>query len=280
MDRSVWLVTGASTGLGLSTVKALLSKGYKVAATTRSKARLLENLGPVEGPALLVIEVDLRNDTEIKNAVEATISHFGQLDVVLNNAGYGHMGPLEEFSRDDLREQFEVNVFAVHAFIKYSLPHFRGRKNGYYLTCSSLSALCPEPGLGVYAASKAAITALTETLVDECAGFGIKATSVEPGSFATQFFGATVATVPTEATAGQYELIHHVLDTVRANPGPKPGDPDKAALLFIELANDANPPRRVFVGKMASDFAALKADLILKDLAKWRDRSVATDFSP
>jgi NAD(P)-dependent dehydrogenase (short-subunit alcohol dehydrogenase family) len=277
MERRVWLVTGASTGFGLSTVKALLKHGHQVAATTRSKTRLLENVGPNDDSRLLILEVDLRNDAEIKSAVDSTISTFGQLDVVVNNAGYGHVGPLEEFSRDALREQFEVNVFAVQAFIKYSLPHFRSRKNGYYLTISSLAAFCPEPGLGVYAASKAAVTALTETVADECAAFGIKATSIEAGSFQTNFFGAIVKA---EETTGEYELIHRVMNSVGGSTVRKPGDPDKAALLFIELANDPDPPRRVFLGKMACDIAAAKTELIAKGVATWRDRSVATDFDP
>jgi NAD(P)-dependent dehydrogenase (short-subunit alcohol dehydrogenase family) len=277
MDRKVWLVTGSSSGFGLSTVKALLQHGYQVAATTRSKTRLLENLGPCDQAQLLVLEVDLHNDTEIKGAVDATIARFGQLDVVLNNAGYGHVGPIEEFTREGLLEQFAINVLAPHAFIKYSLPHFRARKNGYYLTLSSLAAFCPEPVLGAYSASKAAITALTESLADECAAFGIKATSIEPGPFETPFFSATVAT---EQRAPEYEAFHRLLDSVKTKRAKKAGDPARAAQLFIELANDPDPPRRVFLGKLACDIAALKIASLGKDLEKWKGRSIATDFDP
>jgi NAD(P)-dependent dehydrogenase (short-subunit alcohol dehydrogenase family) len=275
MERRVWLVTGASTGFGLSTVKELLKQGYQVAATTRSKPRLLENLGPCDQSRLLILEVDLKNDAEIKNAIDTTIGHFGQLDVVLNNAGFGQLGPVEELSRQVLLDQFEVNFFAAHAFIKYSLPHFRSRKNGYYLTCSSLAGFCPEPGLGAYAASKAAITALTEAVAYECAGFGIKATSLEPGPFQTRFFDAVSTT---DSQAGAYQEIHRVLDSARTSTAKKAGDPDKAALLFIELAKDPNPPTRVFLGKMACDIAAMKLELMAKNLAEWKDRAIATDY--
>jgi NAD(P)-dependent dehydrogenase (short-subunit alcohol dehydrogenase family) len=274
MERRVWLVTGASNGFGLSTVKELLTQGYHVAATTRSMSRLLENLGGCDQSRLLIQEVDLKNDSAIKAAIDTTISHFGQLDVVVNNAGYGHVGPIEEFTRETLIEQFQINVFAAHAFIKYSLPHFRARRNGFYLNCSSLAAFCPEPGLGAYAASKAAMTAITEALAYECAEFGIKATSVEPGSFETQFFSAIVAT----NMGPEYDVIHRVFDSVKTSNVRKPGDPAKAALLFIELANDPNPPRRVFIGKMACEIAAMKTEQIAKDIEQWKERSIATDF--
>jgi NAD(P)-dependent dehydrogenase (short-subunit alcohol dehydrogenase family) len=277
MDRKVWLVTGTSTGIGLSTVKQLLKQGYHVAATTRSQSRLLENLGSCDQTHLLVLEVDLMNDEEIKDAVDKTISHFGQLDVVMNNAGFGQLGPLEELSRQTLIDQFQINVFAVHSFIKYSLPHFRARKNGCFLTCSSLAAIRPEPGIGAYAASKAAITALTETIADECAEFGIKAISLEPGSFETKFFDAAVVT---DSTSGEYQQIHRVFDFVKTNKARKAGDPDKAAQFFIELANHPNPPKRLFIGKMACEFGGLKLDELAKDVGEWKARSLATDYDP
>jgi NAD(P)-dependent dehydrogenase (short-subunit alcohol dehydrogenase family) len=279
MIRQVWLITGSSTGFGLSIVHQLLTQGYQVAATTRSQSRLLNNLKLSNTPNisnLLVLEVNLTNDVEIKNAIDSTITHFGQLDVVVNNAGYGHIGPIEEFTRELLREQFEINVFAMHSFIKYSLPHFRSRRNGFYLTLSSLAAFCPEPVLGIYAASKAAMTAMTEALVEECSTFGIKATSVEPGSFNTNFFGACVVT---DERIEEYETIHHVIDSVRINRKVQPGDPDKAVKLFIELANDPNPPKRLFVGKMACDIATKKMKQIAEDMKVWEDRSISTDFA-
>jgi NAD(P)-dependent dehydrogenase (short-subunit alcohol dehydrogenase family) len=275
MDRSVWLVTGGSTGFGLAAVNELLKQGYKVATTTRSESRLRENLGPCDDSRLLVLEVDLKNDDEIKKAVDSTISHFGQLDVVLNNAGFGQIGAIEELSKQAIMEEFEINVFAAHAFIKYSLPHFRSRMNGYYLTVSSISAFCPPTGLGIYAASKAAITAITEAIGDEAGHLGIKVTSVEPGPFQTNF---TKAMAQTDENISEYRQIHETLDRMKVNATRRPGDPARAAKLFIELAKCPDPPRRIFPGKIAINLAEQKISKITKDLATWRSQCLATDF--
>jgi NAD(P)-dependent dehydrogenase (short-subunit alcohol dehydrogenase family) len=276
MERQVWLITGASSGLGLSTVKELLKNGYKVSATTRSKARLLERIGAHDESRLLALEVDLKKDDEIKAAVELTISHFGQLDVVMNNAAYGQRGSVEELTRQQIIDQFELNVLAVHSVYRHVLPHFRSRRNGHFLTISSTVAFVPSMGLGIYGASKAALTAMTEALAQEVDEFGIKVTSVEPGPFDTEF---NAQAQWCDEIISDYKTVHDRLNSMRYTTERRVGDPEKAAVLFLELANHPSPPRRIFIGKPALALANGKIESLQREIEEWKDRAGATDYS-
>jgi NAD(P)-dependent dehydrogenase (short-subunit alcohol dehydrogenase family) len=273
MTRLTWLVTGTSAGFGLATVKALLSDGYEVAATTRSIDSLLSSLGAASAhPNLLPLEVNLLSDDSIASAVSATIERFGQLDVLVTNAGYGVSGAVEELSRADIVKQFNVNFIAPHSFIKAALPHFRARRSGYILNISSIAAFKPVTGWTVYSASKAALTALSDVLADEVAPFGIRVTAVMPGPFKTNF---RTATDSVDAQVGEYVNVREALR--KWAEGKQPGSPEKAARLFIELANSPEPPRWIFLGAVALQRATEKAALIEREIATWRDQAIATD---
>jgi NAD(P)-dependent dehydrogenase (short-subunit alcohol dehydrogenase family) len=273
MTRDVWYVTGCSSGFGLSTVQELLKQGYKVAATTRSIPRLLSKLTDLPTDNLLPLEVDLTSESSIQSSISQTISKFGQLDVVVNNAGYSMIGAIEEVSRDEIVRQFEVNVLAVHTIIQTVLPHFRSRSNGYFLNISSGLAVTPLPGAAIYTASKTAVLGLTDVLINEVAPFGIKATTVLPGPFATGFAdGSEKAAHRIDAYQAIYERQELYKNTKH------PGSTELSAKLFIELAKNPNPPRRIFLGKRANTRGAESAQANLDEIEEWKAAGIAVDL--
>jgi NAD(P)-dependent dehydrogenase (short-subunit alcohol dehydrogenase family) len=265
MTRQVWFVTGTSSGFGLSTVQELLKTGYKVAATTRSLAKLQAALGGEFHVNCLPLEVDLTNESSIKQAVEQTISHFGQLDVVVNNAGYLQAGIIEDVSRDQVVRQFEINFLAVHAVVQAVLPHFRSRSNGYIINVASAVTVNNVPVMGIYTASKCALVGYSDVLGVEVAPFGIKVTTVLPGPFDTGFGGATQ---PPVAEGPAYEKIYAARAASRATR-KLPGSTELSAKLFIELANNPTPPTKIFLGKMANDWAKARAQANLQEVEEW-----------
>jgi NAD(P)-dependent dehydrogenase (short-subunit alcohol dehydrogenase family) len=273
MTRDVWYVTGCSSGFGLSTVQELLKQGYKVAATTRSIPRLLGKLTGLATDNLLPLEVDLTSEASIRASVAQTISKFGQLDVVVNNAGSGQMGAIEEVSREEILRQFEINVLAVHTIIQAVLPHFRSRSNGYFINIASALAVTPVAGMGIYTASKTALLGLTDVLVNEVAQFGIKATSVIPGPFKTGFGDGSVrAAKRIDVYAELYER-HNGYKSFN-----HPGSTELSAKLFIDLAKNPNPPARIFLGKNANDRGIASAEEHLKEIEQWKAAGTAVDL--
>ena len=273
MTRQVWFVTGASKGFGLCTVKALLKEGLQVAATTRSVPALLEAVGG-ENPSLLPLEVDLTSDAAIKAAVDKTVEKFGQIDVVLNNAGYGVTGAVEEVSNDEIRRLFDINFFAAHTVIQCVLPYMRARKSGYIINVASIAAVRARPGFGLYSASKAALVGMTTSLIDEVAPFGIKATAVCPGPFSTNIQKA--GTLVCEKRIEDYEKVHWHIDDMKASKFI--GDPEKAAQVFIKLAKTENPPNIMFLGKCAIDRAVSQYQHWMGEIEEWKEVCLDTDL--
>jgi NAD(P)-dependent dehydrogenase (short-subunit alcohol dehydrogenase family) len=273
MSREVWFITGTSSGFGLSTVRELLKEGYKVAATTRSISKLRSSLGDFPSN-LLPLEVDLTNELSIKSAVDQTISHFGQLDVVVNNAGYLQAGVIEDVSRDEVIRQFNINFLAVHSVIQSVLPHFRSRKNGFILNISSGVTVQNVPCMGIYTASKSALVGYSDVLRIEIEKFGIKVTTVLPGPFNTGFVGATQQSIKQDEA---YTEIY----TARSNQvGTRklPGSTELSAKVFIELANHKNPPEKLYLGKWANDRAEERAKGNLRELEEWKATGIKVDI--
>ncbi|GBE84247.1 NAD-P-binding protein [Sparassis latifolia] len=184
MSSKVWLITGASSGIGLAIAKYVLSQGDKVIVTVRSLSKLPEELKGTEALAL-----DLNaSDDEIRKVGEAALKIYGHIDVLINNAGYGLAGPVEELKMEDIRTQFQTNVFSVIALTQVLLPHFRARKSGHIINISTVSAYWNYPSWGAYSASKAAIDAFSETLSYELEPYGIRVLVFFPGYFPTKFF--------------------------------------------------------------------------------------------
>jgi NAD(P)-dependent dehydrogenase (short-subunit alcohol dehydrogenase family) len=273
MIRRAWLVTGTSQGFGLATVKELLHQGFQVGAATRSIPSLKKSLGSDSThPNLLPLQVDLSDDDSVQASVNDTIKKFGQLDVLMTNAGFGVIGAIEEFTRNDLRRLFEVNFIGAHAFWRTVLPHFRQRRNGHILNISSIAAYHARRNWGLYASSKAALTAMADALSDEVGRFGINVTSVMPGPFKSNF-----RNVVDETTNKIPDYSHSKDAKRRMMRAVEPGNVEKAAKLFIKLAQTPNPPKWIFLGEQAVKRAENKNKLVAKEIADWKVEAVATD---
>jgi len=185
--KKVWLVTGASKGLGLALVRQLLAAGYAVAATSRNLAEL-QNAVPAAPEYFLPLRMDLSSEASVRQAIETTISTLGGLDVVVNNAGYGQLGGLEEITDQEVRQNFEVNVFGLLSVLRYATPHLRQQGAGRVFNISSIGGFTGAfPGWGVYCGTKFAVAGLTESYAAEMKDFGVYATVVYPGYFRTEF---------------------------------------------------------------------------------------------
>ena len=244
-EKKVWFITGASKGFGLEFVKQLLAKGNFVAATSRSKAQLSAAAGEHEN--LLPLEVDLTSENSVEQALKATVTKFGQLDNVVNNAGYGLVGAVEELTDKEARQNFEVNVFGTLNVIRKALPYLREQKSGHIFNISSVGGFIGNfPGFGIYCATKFAVNGFTEALSEEVKDFNINVTLVLPGYFRTNFLNSdSLASTqnPIEAytSARNSQSLHE--NTINGN---QPGDPVKGVEQVIKVSETANPPLYLF----------------------------------
>ncbi|WP_421943800.1 SDR family oxidoreductase [Pedobacter sp.] len=276
-NKKVWFVTGASKGLGLTLVKKLLSKGYNVAATSRNLNDLSKAVGEFEN--FLPLSVDLMNEESVESAVSQTISKFGKLDVVVNNAGYGMLGALEELSDKEARENFDVNVFGSLNVIRKSLPQMRKQESGHIFNISSIGGFSGNfPGFGIYCATKFAVAGFTESLAAEVKSLGIKATVIEPGYFRTEFLTSGSLAVP----ANPIDAYKEVRDSQAAHQNDinnqQPGDPAKAADVIIAAADSDSAPLHLFLGPDAYHVANVKIADVQKDMEDWKALATATNF--
>ena len=278
-DRpATWLVTGASRGLGLNLVRDLLGQGANVAATTRSRGRLLTALADVDTANLLSLEVQLSDQAEVLGAVSETITRFGSLDVVVNNAGYGYLAAVEETTDKDIRQMFDVQVNGTWNVLRAVLPGFREARSGHVINVSSILGLVSFPGWGLYCAAKYALEGLSESLASEVAGYGIKVTIVEPGYFNTDFLTTESLALP-DTTTDSYPAIRDMVAAHQAMPGTQLGDPAKAAAAIRIIAERGDGPLRQQLGSDSSGFAAAKVESLTADIAAGRDLAGTTDYA-
>ena len=275
--KKVWFITGASKGLGLSLVKRLLNEGYRVAATSRTVESFEKEV--VESANFLPLAVDVTDVKSVNIAVAKVIETFGHIDVVVNNAGYGQLGTLEELSDEEGRQNFDINVFGLLNVIRNVMPHFRNKKSGHIINISSIAGfLGAFPGWGIYNATKFAVAGLTEALSAEAKSLGVNATIVYPGYFKTNFLlkgSLQFAKNPIEDYKEARELDRVHLEDI---PGNQPGDPEKAALAFIQLAESKNPPLHFFMGSDSFNLANNKIQILQGELATNEALSKSTDF--
>jgi NAD(P)-dependent dehydrogenase (short-subunit alcohol dehydrogenase family) len=275
--KKVWLVTGASKGLGLSLVKRLLNEGYKVAATYRTIESLEKEVGTSAN--FLPLQVNVTDEKSVSKAIAKTLETFGTIDVVVNNAGYGQLGTLEELSDREARQNFDTNVFGLLNVMRNIMPHLRSKKSGHIINISSIAGfLGAFPGWGIYNATKFAVAGLTEAFSAEATSLGIKTTIVYPGYFKTNFLlqgSLRLAENPIAEykEARDLEVVH---DTQII--GNQPGDPEKAALAFIQLAENENPPLHFFMGSDSFGMANNKIGILQNELSANERLSKSTDF--
>ena len=272
----VWLITGASRGLGRSLTQEALKAGHRVVATARNAERLAE-VASKFGESVRTVPLDVTNEAQAKNAVEAAIETFGCVDVLVNNAGYGNVYPVEDTSLADFRAQIETNLFGVIIMTKALLPHFRERASGRIIQISSIGGRVGPVGRAAYAAAKFGVEGFSESLSKEVGPLGIKVTIVEPGGFRTDFAGSS-----TELREGRKEYDGTVGAAVRFQrnyDSKQPGDPVKAAAALIHIAALADPPLRLLLGSDAYDAAEKHTLQILASDRQWKYLSVSTDYS-
>lgn len=276
--QKVWFITGASKGLGLTLVKNLLNKGYSVAATSRNIDDLIRSVGSAEGQ-FLPLGVDLKSEVSVETAIKKTIETFGSIDVVVNNAGYGLTGGIEELSDKEVRENFDINVFGSLNVIRKALPYMRAQNSGHIFNISSIGGFTGLfPGFGIYCATKFAVHGFTESLAAEVKPFGIHATVVFPGYFRTNFLSAGSLNVP-EKEIPEYREVR-ASQSAHQNDinGNQPNDPEKGVGAIIRLAESANPPLHLFLGQDAYDLAEQKIALIESNMSSWREVAAETAF--
>ena len=276
-STKVWYVTGASQGLGLSLVKKLLSEGYRVAATSRSASEMQKAVGSNDSLRFLPLEVDLTNPDAIHNSIERTVAAFGTVDVIVNNAGYGMEGTVEELDEKDMHAIFGINVFASVSVIKYALPYLRRQRSGHIINISSVAGFVGAPGWSIYSATKSALIAFSEVLALDLQELGIKVTVVGPSGFRTGFLSKE-SLVTTESRIGDYQTVSKTRARYAAMNGNQDGDPEKAAALFIQLAENPEPPLHLWLGSNAIDRASEKIESMGQELKKWKNLSVSADF--
>src|SRR5580693_6369900 len=207
----VWYVTGASQGLGLTLVKKLFEYGYRVAAGSRDVHTLNQSVGLIDKDRFLPLAVDLKNPDCIDESIQQTLAAFGRIDVVVNNAGYGMAGTLEETAEQDIRNIFNVNVLATIDVVKSVLPVMRSQKSGYIINIGSVAGFVGAPGWSVYSATKAAVAAFSEVIALDVKGFGIKVTIVEPSGFRTGFLAENSLAITATKIEG-YEAVKNTRD--------------------------------------------------------------------
>ncbi|MEZ0538119.1 oxidoreductase [Fibrella arboris] len=277
--QNVWFVTGASKGLGLSLVNQLLAQGFSVAATSRNLDDLRRAVGS-DSDKFLPLAVDLKTEASVEQAVQAAIAQFGRIDVVVNNAGYGLLGSLEELTDQEARENFDVNVFGSLNVIRQVMPHLRARQSGHIINISSIGGFTGAfPGFGIYCATKFAVDGFSESLAAEAKAFGIDVTIVSPGYFRTDFLSASSLNVPSRQIDA-YEAVRASQQAHQSDiNGNQPGDPAKAVRALIEIASVANPPLHLFLGQDAYDMAYAKIQAVQHDLENWKGMTVSTGFT-
>ena len=277
-NNKVWYVTGASQGLGLTLIKQLLSAGYRVAATSRSAAGLQNAVGTTYESQFLPLEVDLTNAGAIRRSIEQTVAAFGTIDVIVNNAGYGMDGTVEEAEEEKIRAIFEINVFTTINVTKYALPYLRKQRSGHIINISSVAGFVGAPGWAIYSATKSAVIAFSEVLALDVQGLGIKVTVIGPSGFRTGFLTKN-SLVSVESKILDYESVISTQARYAAMDGNQDGDPEKAAALFIRLAEHPDPPLHLWLGANAYERADKKIESMGVELRKWKELSLSADYN-
>lgn len=274
--NKVWLITGCSTGFGRALAKEVLAKGYRAAVAARNTNDVQDIIEGYPSTAIAV-KLDVTVPEQIKSAVQTTINQFGQIDVLVNNAGIGYFAAVEESEETEVRRMFEINFFGLAKMTQEVLPHMRKRKSGHILNITSIGGLRSFPGIGFYNATKYAVDGLSEALSKEVAPLGIKVTIIAPSGFRTDWAGRSAKDTSIKiddyaTTAGKNA------GDIRGYSGNQAGDPLKAALAMIQVTETENPPLRLLLGAAALKGARIKLDELKHDFEGWASVTEGADF--
>ncbi|WP_219209703.1 oxidoreductase [Variovorax boronicumulans] len=273
----LFFITGVSSGFGRAFAEAALGAGHRVVGTVRNDAARtpFEALGPGRAFARIL---DVTDAAAVGTVVAEVERDIGAIDVLINNAGYGHEGLIEESTLDQLRDQFEVNVFGAVAMIQAVLPGMRQRRAGHILNVTSMGGIITMPGLGIYHGSKFALEGISEALGKEVKDFGIHVTAVEPGGFRTDWAGRSMVRV--ERSIPDYDAVFEpVRATRQARSGKQAGDPAKAAQAILQLVAAEHPPAHLLLGTDALRMVREKLASLNAEIDAWESVSASTDFT-
>jgi NAD(P)-dependent dehydrogenase (short-subunit alcohol dehydrogenase family) len=274
--KKVWFITGASKGLGLSLVHQLLKAGQSVAATSRNIGELKKAVNNDTGK-FLPLAVNLADEKGVEVAIQATIAKFERIDVVINNAGYGIGGSIEELSDAETRNSFDVNVFGTINVIRKVSPYLRAQRSGHIINIASIAGIAGATGWAVYSAAKSAVIALSEVSAEDLKEFGVKVTVVAPGAFRTSFLTPDSLILAANPIA-EYEEVRAIHRKYIKMDGQQIGDPEKAAAAMISLASMPNPPVHLLLGNDAFQRANTKLASLQKEFNDWKAITISTDF--
>jgi NAD(P)-dependent dehydrogenase (short-subunit alcohol dehydrogenase family) len=276
VEKKIIVVTGVSTGLGRAFAKALLDAGHTVVGTVRRSDAVQEFESLAPGRSLARV-LDVTDESRIPTVVAEVESKVGPIYALINNAGYGHEGTLEESPLDELRQQFEVNVFGAVSMMKAVLPFMRQRRSGRIINVTSIGGMMTMPGLSYYHGSKFALEGLSSSLGKEVKSFGIYVTAVEPGMFRTDWAGRSM--VRSERRIPDYDAVFNpIRDARAARNGKQSGDPAKAGLAMVQLVEAHVPTAHLLLGPDALEYVGKEMDSVRAEFAKWESVSRSTNF--
>lgn len=275
-EKKVWFITGCSTGFGRELAKYLLENDYKVAVTARNTEQI-QDLVEINKDNAIALALDVNNKDQVKEAVAKAQDFFGQIDVLVNNAGFGYFGAIEESDEQEVRSMFETNFWGLAEMTRAVLPTMREQKSGTIVNVSSIGGLVGFPGVGYYNATKFAVNGFSEALQKEVEPLGIDVIIVEPSGFRTDWAGrsandATVSIGDYSETAGANQAA------IRGYSGNQPGDPVRAAKAIVKAVEAENPPKNLLLGKAALKNARLKLENLKEEFDAWAETSEGADF--
>jgi NAD(P)-dependent dehydrogenase (short-subunit alcohol dehydrogenase family) len=274
--RRVWFITGASRGIGALIAEAALADGNAVVAAGRNVKAITERLG--ESGALLPVALDVTDEAQARAAVQLAVEKFGRIDVLVNNAGFGLLGAVEESADKDIRRMYDTNVFGLLNVTRAVLPEMRARRSGHVINISSIGGYRAAAGFGVYSSTKFAVEGITEALHAELKPLGIHATVVEPGYFRTDFLDASSLVVAPDVIE-DYDATSGAVSRKAAQMNHnQPGDPKKLAAAMIRLVDADTPPLRLPLGTDTLAAIAAKNAYVTQEAETWKDLSASTDF--
>lgn len=270
-----WLITGCASGIGSGIARAALEQGDQVVLTDRSADKLSELQGEYPDTAC-AMSLDVTDDESRKMAVKKTLERFGQIDVLVNCAGYGYRGAVEETEEPEIEKLFAVNFFGPAALVREVLPHMRSRKSGTIVNFSSIGGIRGAIGNGWYSAAKGALELLSDTLYKECAPLGIRVMIIEPGAFRTGFYGALRGA---KCHIADYEQTVGTMYLENLNDKhDQPGDPARAGQVIVRVVNKDSIPKRLPLGSDAIDILRKDYESRLAEMDAWNEEIISSDF--
>ena len=274
--KQVWFITGCSTGFGRELAKHLLENNYRVVVTARS-ADKVQDLVEINPANAVSFNLDVTDKAQVQHIVAKAEEHFGKIDVLVNNAGFGYFGAIEESEEQEVRSMFETNFWGLANMTRAVLPKMRAQRSGTIVNISSIGGFVGFPGVGYYNATKFAVNGFSEALQKEVAPLGIKVIVVQPSGFRTDWAGRSANDAP-HTIADYAETAGANQSAIRGYSGNQPGDPVRAAKAIVGAVESDNPPFNLLLGRAALKNARLRLDALKKDFDDWAQTSEGADF--